>query len=162
MTLGLSLASLALSLILGMLSAAGQSSPILPIRYFCSIYVKFIRGTPLIMQIYLFFYIVGTAWGVSSRFLAGVLILSIFEGAYIAEIIRGSLLSLDQSQLEAARAVGFTKKQAWRFVILPQMVARTDRAVCFHYQGFLPAVCHCGYRTDTVHAGDQRRELPAL
>ena len=125
MTLGLSLASLALSLILGMLSAAGQSSPILPIRYFCSIYVKFIRGTPLIMQIYLFFYIVGTAWGVSSRFLAGVLILSIFEGAYIAEIIRGSLLSLDQSQLEAARAGGFTKKQTWRFVILPQMVART-------------------------------------
>lgn len=125
MTLGLSIVSLAFSLVIGMLSAAGQSSPVLFIRFFCSVYVKFIRGTPLIMQIYLFFYIVGTAWGVDNRFLAGVLILSIFEGAYIAEIIRGSLLSLDQSQLEAARAVGFTKRQAWRFVILPQMVART-------------------------------------
>lgn len=124
-TLGLSLFSLLLSLFIGIASAAGQSSPILFIRFFCSVYVKFIRGTPLIMQIYLFFYIVGTAWGVSNRFIAGVLILSIFEGAYIAEIIRGSLLSLDESQLEAARAVGFTRRQTWRFVILPQMIART-------------------------------------
>ena len=124
-TLGLSLCSLVLSLIIGILSAAGQSSPILFVRFFCSVYVKFIRGTPLIMQIYLFFYIVGTAWGVNSRFTAGVLILSHFEGAYIAEIIRGSLLSLEESQLEAARAVGFTRKQTWRFVILPQMIART-------------------------------------
>ena len=114
-----------LSLIIGILSAAGQSSPLLFIRFFCSVYVKFIRGTPLIMQIYLFFYIVGTAWGVNNRFVAGVLILSIFEGAYIAEIIRGSLLSLDESQLEAARSVGFTRRQTWRFVILPQMIART-------------------------------------
>lgn len=124
-TLGLSLCSLALSLLIGILSAAGQSSPLLFVRFFCSVYVKFIRGTPLIMQIYLFFYIVGTAWGVTNRFTAGVLILSIFEGAYIAEIIRGSLLSLEESQLEAARAVGFTKWQTWRFVILPQMIART-------------------------------------
>lgn len=124
-TLGLSLFSMALSLFIGILCAAGQSSPILFIRFFCSIYVKFIRGTPLIMQIYLFFYIVGTAWGVNNRFTAGVLILSIFEGAYIAEIIRGSLLSLEESQLEAARAVGFTHRQTWRFVILPQMIART-------------------------------------
>lgn len=125
MTLGLSVLSLMLSLLIGILSAAGQSSPVLFIRFFCSVYVKFIRGTPLIMQIYLFFYIVGTAWGVSNRFLAGVLILSVFEGAYIAEIIRGSLLSLDNSQLEAARAVGFTRRQTWRFVVLPQMIART-------------------------------------
>lgn len=124
-TLGLSFFSLICSLFIGILSAAGQSSSVLFIRLFCSVYVKFIRGTPLIMQIYLFFYIVGTAWGVSNRFIAGILILSIFEGAYIAEIIRGSLLSLEESQLEAARAVGFSRRQTWRFVILPQMIART-------------------------------------
>ena len=124
-TVGLSLCSLVLSLVIGIVSVAGQSSPLLFIRFFCSVYVKFIRGTPLMMQIYLFFYIVGTAWGVNNRFTAGVFILSIFEGAYIAEIIRGSLLSLEESQLEAARAVGFTKRQTWRFVILPQMIART-------------------------------------
>lgn len=125
MTVGISVASLALSLLIGILSAAGCSSSLLFVRYFCSIYVKFIRGTPLIMQIYLFFYIVGTAWGVENRFVAGAIILSVFEGAYISEIIRGSLLSLEESQLEAARAVGFTQRQTLRYVILPQLVTRT-------------------------------------
>lgn len=124
-TIGISAASLVLSLLIGILSAAGCGSSLLFVRYFCNIYVKFIRGTPLIMQIYLFFYIVGTAWGVENRFAAGVIILSTFEGAYISEIIRGSLLSLDESQLEAAKAVGFTRQQTLRYVILPQLITRT-------------------------------------
>ena len=51
--------------------------------------------------------------------------MSLFSGAYIAEIFRGSLLSLDASQLEAARAVGFTRTQTLRYVIIPQLIART-------------------------------------
>lgn len=125
LTIKISLASLVLSLAIGIISAIGHSSKILFVRYLCSIYVQFIRGTPLIMQIYLFFYIVGTAWNINDRFIAGVLILSTFEGAYISEIIRGSLLSIEESQLESARAVGFTKWQTLRFVILPQLTART-------------------------------------
>ena len=125
MTIKLSLASLFLSLLIGLLSALGQGARVLPVRYLSGIYVKFIRGTPLIMQIYLFFYIVGTAWGVTNRFWAGVLILSIFEGAYISEIVRGSLLSLDPTQMEAAKAVGFTRVQTARFVIVPQLTQRT-------------------------------------
>lgn len=125
MTVYLSIASLILSLIMGLISAVGQGSNILFVRYLFSVYVKFIRGTPLIMQIYLFFYIIGTAWGITNRFIAGVLILSIFEGAYISEIIRGSLLSLDETQLEAAKAVGFTRKQTVRYVIFPQLMAQT-------------------------------------
>lgn len=125
MTIYLSLASLFLSLFLGVLSAVLQSSKILVLRYLSKLYVTLIRGTPMIMQIYLFFYIVGTAFGIDNRFICGVLILSIFEGAYIAEIIRGSLLSMDDTQLEAAKAVGFTKKQTISLVILPQLTART-------------------------------------
>ena len=125
MTIKLSLASLAISLLIGLLSALGQGSRVLALRYLAGIYVKFIRGTPLIMQIYLFFYIIGTAWGVTSRFWAGVFILSIFEGAYISEIVRGSLLSLDPTQLEAAKAVGFTRAQTARHVIVPQLMQRT-------------------------------------
>lgn len=125
LTLQVSAVSLVFSLLLGALVAAGKGSRILPLRYLCDLYVKIIRGTPLIMQIYLFFYIVGTAVGVDDRFISGVLILSVFEGAYIAEIIRGSLLSIDGTQRDAARAVGFTRAQTLRFVIVPQMVART-------------------------------------
>lgn len=125
MTVALSLVGFALSLALGVLSALGENSRLLFLRYLCEAYVKLIRGTPLIMQIYLFFYILGTAWGIDNRFWAGCLILSLFEGAYIAEIVRGSLLSVDAAQLEAARAVGFTRAQTARYVLLPQMVART-------------------------------------
>jgi len=125
LTIGLSITSLLISLILGALVAIGQISPFLPARYLCDAYVKVIRGTPLIMQIYLFFYIIGAAWGIENRFIAGVVILSVFEGAYIAEIIRGSFLSLDDTQLQAARSIGFTRRQTFRYVIIPQMVTRT-------------------------------------
>lgn len=124
-TIALSISSLLLSLILGVASAVLQDSRILMLRYLAKGYVTFIRGTPLIMQIYLFFYIAGTALGIDNRFICGVLILSVFEGAYISEIIRGSLLSMDSTQLEAAKAVGFTKKQTVTLVVLPQLVART-------------------------------------
>lgn len=125
LTLEISAASLVCSLLIGALVAAGRSTRILPLRYLCDLYVRLIRGTPLIMQIYLFFYVIGTTLGVDNRFVAGVLILSVFEGAYIAEILRGSLLSIDSTQRDAARAVGFTRAQSLRYVIVPQMVART-------------------------------------
>lgn len=125
MTLELSFVSLLISLAIGILCAAGQNSRVLVVKYLCNLYVQFIRGTPLIMQIYLFFYIIGTAWGVENRFWAGVMILSIFEGAYIAEIIRGSLSAIPLSQLEAAKAVGFTKTQIVRYVLIPQTVEQT-------------------------------------
>lgn len=125
MTIYLSVISLLVSMIFGIISAILQDSKILILRYLSNIYVKFIRGTPLIMQIYLFFYIVGTAFGVENRFIAGVLILSLFEGAYISEIIRGSLLSIEASQIESAKAVGFTKRQTFTNVIVPQLIAST-------------------------------------
>jgi len=124
-TVRLSLYSLGLSLAIGVVATLGRSCRVLIIRYAASIYVQIIRGTPLIMQIYLFYYIVGTALGVSDRFIAGVVILSVFEGAYIAEILRGSLLSMDKVQLEAAKAVGFTRMQTLHYVLLPQLTART-------------------------------------
>ena len=125
MTFYLSAASLVLSLFLGVVNAVLQSYKILALRYLSKFYVTVIRGTPLITQVYLFYYIVGTAFGVSNKFLCGVLVLSLFEGAYIAEIIRGSLLSMDPTQIEAAKAVGFTKRQITTLVTLPQLVART-------------------------------------
>ena len=79
LTIGVSAAAMVLSLLLGILSAAAKLSRVLLLRDLSSLYVVFIRGTPLIMQIYLFFYLVGTAWGVDDRFWAGVIILSVFE-----------------------------------------------------------------------------------
>ncbi len=136
-TVGVSVMSLVLSLLIGVLAAVGGSSRVLFLRYLCRGYVTVIRGTPLITQIYLFYYIIGTAWGIESRLLSGALILSVFEGAYICEIIRGSYLSIDETQLEAARAVGFNRSQTAKYVILPQMIARTVPALAGQFASII-------------------------
>lgn len=136
-TVELSLVSLVVSLLLGFLSAMANNSRVLAISYFARVYVQFFRGTPMIMQVYLFFYIVGTAWGVDNRFLAGVLILSIFEGAYIAEIIRGGIDSIEPTQLEAAKAVGLESRQTLRLIVLPQIVKRTLPALAGQFASII-------------------------
>jgi len=129
LTLILSIASLALSLMIGIISAVAQNSRVLVVRYLFMSYVKIIRGTPLLAQIYLFFYIIGTAWGIENRIISGILILSIFEGAYISEIIRGSYLSMEQQQIEVGMAIGLDRRGIIKEIILPQMLARTIPAL---------------------------------
>ena len=124
LTVFISLFSLVGSLIIGIPVALGQNARFLLVRYLCDFYVKIIRGTPLIAQIYLFYYIIGTAWGVENRVVAGILILSVFAGAYIAEIIRGGYESLPRGPIEAARALGLSRTQCAISVELPQMVSR--------------------------------------
>lgn len=123
-TLIISIGSLLVSLIIGIVTAIGQKAKILTIRYLCKVYIQLIRGTPLLVQIYFFYYIIGTAWGVNNRYVAGIIILSIFEGAYISEIIRGGLESIDAKQYEIAKAIGLTPRKTFRLVILPIVMAR--------------------------------------
>ena len=124
MTVMISVASLIVSLVIGSLTAMGQNSRILIISYFCRAYVQIIRGTPLLVQIYFFYYIIGTAWGVDNRYVAGVVILSIFEGAYISEIIRGGLASIDRQQYEVAKSIGLTPAKTLQLVTIPILMAR--------------------------------------
>ena len=121
-TFFISLASLLLSTAIGVLFALVRRSRILPLRYFGNIYVELVRGTPLLVQILIFFYVVADAFHVSNRYLAGILILSFFSGAYISEIVRAGIESISQSQLESARAIGLTTPQTYRYVIFPQAI----------------------------------------
>ena len=102
----------------------GQNSKILVINYLCKVYVQLIRGTPLLVQIYFFYYIIGTAWGVNNRYIGGIIILSIFEGAYISEIIRGGLQSIDNQQYEIAKAIGLDSYKTFKFVTFPILMSR--------------------------------------
>jgi polar amino acid transport system permease protein len=84
-----------------------------------TIYIELIRGTPLIVQIGILYF--GIASVVTlSQFWAGALALAIHNGAYIAEIFRGSIQSIDKGQMEAARSLGMTYPLAMRRIILPQ------------------------------------------
>ncbi|HSI83468.1 MAG: amino acid ABC transporter permease [Candidatus Methylacidiphilales bacterium] len=119
-TLIISVGTLLLSLPIGVLGALSQRSYFLPLRYGAKTYVELIRGTPLIAQILLFYYVLGSAVRLDNAFIAGIIILSIFNGAYITEIIRGGIDTVGQTQMESARAIGLTTFQAYRYVILPQ------------------------------------------
>lgn len=137
MTIAISFFSLILSVVIGGLVAVGVNSPILLLSYFCRFYVQIIRGTPLLVQIFFFYYIVGTAWGIENRYIAGVLILSIFEGAYISEIIRGGLASIEKQQYEIAQAIGLTKKQTAQLVVFPQLVIRSMPALAGQFASII-------------------------
>ena len=119
-TLGISVAALVLSSALGTLTALGSTSRILPVQHLCKGYITLIRGTPLLAQIYILFYVVAHAAGIENRFWSGVFALSLFSSAYIAEILRGSMNAIAASQLESAAAIGLTPSQTLRHIILPQ------------------------------------------
>jgi polar amino acid transport system permease protein len=119
-TIVISLASLVLSTVLGVGIAWARRSRVLILRALAQLYVEGIRGTPLLVQLLVFFYVVADAFGISNRYLVGTLALSIFSSAYMSEMFRAGLESVGQSQLDSARAVGFTTGQTYRFVILPQ------------------------------------------
>jgi polar amino acid transport system permease protein len=124
-TVGLSAAALVGSTLLGLCSALVQGSRFLPLRYLGKIYVELIRGTPLLVQILILFYVVFDAIGLQNRYVAGVLILSCFSGAYISEIIRAGIESVGRSQWESARAIGLTRAQTYRYVVFPQALRQT-------------------------------------
>jgi polar amino acid transport system permease protein len=124
-TIGISIAALVLSVVVGLLSALARRSHFLPLRYLARIYVELVRGTPLLVQILIFFYVVADAVGVSNRYVVGVLTLSVFSGAYISEIIRAGIESVGRSQLESAKAIGLTRAQTYQFVIFPQALRQS-------------------------------------
>lgn len=121
-TIWISAAALVLSVLLGLLAALGRRAPYPAVRWLAAGYVELIRGTPLLVQLLLLFYVVADAVGLQNRYAAGILILAIFSGAYIAEMIRAGIDSVGKSQLESARAIGLTRRQTYRHVIFPQAI----------------------------------------
>jgi polar amino acid transport system permease protein len=86
-------------------------------------YVELIRNTPLLVQIYIIYFFVGSMLRLSA-FTAGTAALSIFAGAYVAEIVRAGIQSIHKGQMEAARSLGMSYAEAMRHVILPQAFKR--------------------------------------
>jgi polar amino acid transport system permease protein len=121
-TVGISLAALACSSLIGVVAALllQAKNPLLEATG--RVYVECVRGTPLLVQLLIGFYVVASAVGLENRFVVGVLILSLFSGAYMAEIFRGGLAAIPATQRDAARAIGLSPWQTLRLVILPQAI----------------------------------------
>lgn len=144
-TLQVSLLSIVLGCIIGLVVGLSRLSRISPLRMVARAYVDFFRGTPLLVQImiiyfglpipqfirdsqaylmenfYLPWFLTGHTLDV---FLSGVIACSLNAGAYIAEIFRAGIQSIERGQVEAARSLGMNAGQAMRYVVLPQAVKR--------------------------------------
>lgn len=124
LTLVISAAAMVLSVIGGLLLMAGGRSRLLPLRIACHTYISFMRGMPLLVVLLLGYYGLLAPLHMASAIPAGIGLLAAFEAAYLAEIFRGALDSIGRSQREAARAVGFSIAQTYRYVLVPQSIRR--------------------------------------
>ena len=122
-TLWLSVVSGILGLVIGLVTGLCRLSSNPTLRDLSSIYVELVRGTPLLVQIFIFYFFIGTVMNLSREF-AGIAALSLFTGAYVAEIIRSGVQSIARGQNEAARSLGLSSGQSMRHVVLPQAFKR--------------------------------------
>jgi len=122
-TLWLSLVSGVVGLLLGLVTGLCRLSSNPTLRHLSTVYVELVRGTPLLVQIFIFYFFIGTVLNLSREF-AGVAALALFTGAYVAEIVRSGVQSIAKGQGEAARSLGLDAGQSMRYVILPQAFKR--------------------------------------
>jgi len=123
-TLKISVISLFFAVIIGLVAGLMRISNNPVTKNLSFLYVEIIRGTPLLVQIFIVYFFLGTIFDLE-RFTAGVVALSVFTGAYIAEIIRSGIQSIPPGQMEAARSLGMNYPKAMAYVILPQAFKRT-------------------------------------
>lgn len=122
-TLWLSAVSSVFGLFLGLITGLARVSKNFTLRGIAIIYVECIRGTPLLVQIFIAYFFLGTVFDLS-RNVCGVGALALFAGAYVAEIVRAGIQSISKGQTEAARSLGMTKFQTMWDIVLPQAFKR--------------------------------------
>jgi polar amino acid transport system permease protein len=138
LTLELTVISMVIGVLLGVLLAVMRLSPNKLVSGSSWLYIWFFRGTPVLVQIFFWYYIaalyptigLGIPFGPAlvhidantavTPFLAGILALGLNEGAYMAEIVRAGIISVDEGQADAARSLGMTRLQTMRRIVLPQ------------------------------------------
>lgn len=122
LTVWVSLAALLGSTVLGLALMFAERSGYFFLSCLARFYVEVFRGTPLLVQILFGFYVVLNSVGFGNKFWSGVLLLSCFTASYLSEIFRAGIESVPKSQIDSARALGFTSPQIYRHVIFPQAI----------------------------------------
>ncbi len=133
-TVLLALATVILGGLIGLLLVLGRISGKRPLRFLTGAYVEFVRGTPLLVQLFIIYYglpalgvtfydnkAVSAVLGIGlSEFIPGVIALGLNSGAYVCEIFRSGIQSIDKGQTEAARSLGLSHRQTLQYIIFPQ------------------------------------------
>jgi polar amino acid transport system permease protein len=118
-TFQVTVASILLALVIGLITGLGRISKITLVNRIATIYVEVIRGIPLLVQLFYIYYALGKFVQVP-RISAAIIAMSVCYGAYMGEIFRAGIQSIPKGQMEAALALGMSRRQALRLIILPQ------------------------------------------
>ena len=119
LTVKISIISLILAFLIGMITALLRLSSSFAARLISRVYLELIRNTPLLIQLFVIYFVISPVFGISP-FLSAVLTLSLFEGAYASEIIRGGVNAIPKGQWESAYSLGLSSIDTYRYIILPQ------------------------------------------
>lgn len=122
-TIFLSAAAMVLGLIIGIIGAFARMSSFKPARLIAGSYVELIRNTPFLVQIYIIYFGLPAVGVRLDALTAGILSLSLYAGAYITEIVRAGIETIDKGQVEAARALGLSPYLTFRHVVLKPALA---------------------------------------
>lgn len=128
MTLEITSLGILMGLIIGLVTAFARISKTIIFRYPAKLYIFLVRGTPLLLQLFIIYYGLATVVRIPS-FPSAVIALGIHNGAYLGEIFRGAIQSIDEGQMEAAKSIGMSYPLAMRRVILPQAFQRAIPAL---------------------------------
>lgn len=120
----------------------------------CKIYLTIFRGTPVVVQLLIFYFIIFKSS--SNGVLVGIVTFGVNSGAYVAEIFRGGIMSIDQGQFEAGRSIGFNYIQTMRYIIIPQMFKAVLPTLLNEFITLLKETSVAGYVavTDLTKAGN--------
>ena len=123
-TLLLTCISVALGTLLGTLVAMAKMSKFKPLRALITVYIEVLRGTPILLQLYIFYFVLPNLLPFLqlSQFMWVSIALCVNSSAYVSEVIRSGIQAVDKGQMEAARSLGMSEKQAMLKIILPQAV----------------------------------------
>ena len=122
-TFRISAISLILSFVFGLITALFRMSQSFAAKTIARIYLESIRNTPLLIQLFFIYFVLGPVLGLN-RFFSAVLALSLFEGAYASEIFRAGIVSIQRGQWEAAYSLGLSTFDTYKDIILPQAIRR--------------------------------------
>lgn len=153
------LLGLVIALIRSTADKSGSKSVILRVlNAICKVYLTVIRGTPAMIQLLIMFYIVFASPNVSKQFVA-ILSFGINSAAYVAEIFRSGIMSVDNGQFEAGRSLGFSYTQTMMYIIIPQAFKNVLPALANEFITLLKETSICGYiaLTDITHGANTIR-----
>lgn len=124
-TIQITVLSTAIGFVIGLIVGVARISHVRLLRMLAEVYVEFFRGTPLLVQIFLFYFALPVLTGQRiDPFIAAISACGINSGAYVAEIFRAGIQSVDDGQMEAGRSLGMTWLQTMRYIIVPQAFKR--------------------------------------